>query len=251
MTLPDNFSVVINIIIAALIIFNVINGYRKGFLRQVLHVLGVLAAIIISYILAPGLSELIHVFPQEWAPFQATALADLFYGKINELVWFVIIFIVCMIILFLIRHIFDAIGEIPILKSVNKLLGSLVALIPTFLHMLLITFVLSSAIFANGTEVVETSLLRYTNTIANGITGAVSNFFSENVAIQKMLNDPMSLTEDDLSSIIKWMENSEVTSEEIYDFLIEYGIDTNEINDLINSDGEDTAAEDSSAVDGQ
>ncbi len=154
-----------------------------------------------------------------------------------------------MIILFLIRHIFDAIGEIPILKSVNKLLGSVVALIPTFLHMLLITFILSSAIFSNGTEVVETSLLRYTNTIANGISGAVSNFFSENVAIQKMLNDPMSLTEDDLQSIIKWMENSEVTSDEIYDFLLQYGIDTNEINDLINSD--DTTVEDGSAADGQ
>ncbi len=48
MTLPDNFSVVINIIIVVLIIFNVINGYRKGFLRLVLHVLSVLAAFIIS-----------------------------------------------------------------------------------------------------------------------------------------------------------------------------------------------------------
>lgn len=49
-----------------------------------------------------------------------------------------------------------------------------------------------------------------------------------------MISDPLSLEKEDLKSIIEWLEKSSISSEEIYQFLINYGIDTNKLNELLN-----------------
>ena len=56
---------------------------------------------------------------------------------------------------------------------------------------------------------------------------------SENVAIQKMISDPLSLTEEDIKSIIDWLSKSKVSSETIREFLTGYGIDVNVINNYL------------------
>ena len=50
-----------------------------------------------------------------------------------------------------------------------------------------------------------------------------------------MLSDPLSLQKEDISNIINWLKRSQVDSQQIYDFLLKYGIDTEVLNSLINS----------------
>ena len=65
----------------------------------------------------------------------------------------------------------------------------------------------------------------------------ISRSFSQNVAIQKMLSDPLSLTEDDLTSIVSWLNNSKLSRDTIREFLIKYGIDPAKVNELIDNIG--------------
>ena len=51
---------------------DVIIGYKKGFIWEVLTVLGVLVAIMVSWVVAPGLADIIYIFPKNIAPFQGT-----------------------------------------------------------------------------------------------------------------------------------------------------------------------------------
>ena len=66
------------------------------------------------------------------------------------------------------------------------------------------------------------------------MTNILSKSFKENVAIQKMISDPLSLDVEDLKSIIEWLESSSISSEDIYEFLINYGIDVEKLNKIIN-----------------
>ncbi|MBR5049255.1 MAG: CvpA family protein [Erysipelotrichaceae bacterium] len=234
MTLPQNSELFINIGVIAIIAISLIIGYIKGFLWQILKIIGILAVIILSWILSSGLSELIQIFPRKFAPFASTGLADLFYDKINTICWFLILFVIGLLILAVLKPLFNAITEIPVIKGINKTLGALLSLIPAFLLIVVVTFILNSAIFANGKDVVNNSLLRYTDKVIDYTSNLFKGIFSENVAIQKMINDPKSLTEDDLHNIIDWMKINKISADSIRDFLTNYGIDIDYINQLLN-----------------
>ncbi|MCR5067072.1 MAG: CvpA family protein [Erysipelotrichaceae bacterium] len=233
MTLPPNSVMFINIGVIAVIVISLIIGYVKGFLWSVLKIIGLLAIIILAWILSSGLSDLIQIFPRKYAPFASTGLADLFYGKINTICWFLILFVAGLIILAILKPLFKVITEIPVIKGINKTLGALLSLIPAFLFIVVVTFILNSAIFANGKEIVNNSLLRYTDDVINYASNLFKGVFSENVAIQKMINDPKSLTEDDLGSIVTWMKNNKISADSIREFLTNYGIDVDYINKLL------------------
>ena len=67
------------------------------------------------------------------------------------------------------------------------------------------------------------------------VADVLKDTLAENLAIQKMLSDPLSLQKEDISNIINWLKRSQVDSQQIYDFLLKYGIDTEVLNSLINS----------------
>jgi uncharacterized membrane protein required for colicin V production len=236
MTLPQNSELFINIAVIAIIVISLIIGYVKGFLWQVLKIIGILAIIILSWILSSGLSDLIQIFPRKYAPFASTGLADLFYGKINTICWFLILFIAGLIILAILKPLFNAITEIPIIKGLNKSLGALLSLIPALLLIVVFTYILNSAIFSNGKDVVKKSLLRYTEPAIEWASDVFKGVFRENVAIQKMINDPKSLTEGDLGNIVSWMKNNKISADSIREFLSNYGIDVDYINRLLNGE---------------
>ncbi|MDI9540482.1 MAG: CvpA family protein [Bacillota bacterium] len=234
MTLPSNSVLFINVGVILFLVISIVLGYKRGFLWQVIKTIGILAVLLLSWILAPGFADLIKIFPKKYAPFQETPLADVFYDKINVLVWFVIIFIIGLIVIAIIKPLFKVVLEFPIIKQFNSLLGAFFALIPAFIIVIIMTFLLNTAIFTNGKDIVDNSVLKYTDTVTEKITSILSKSFQENVAIQKMISDPLSLELEDIKSIIEWLEKSSISSEDIYQFLINYGIDVDKLNQLIN-----------------
>ncbi len=234
MTLPSNSVLFINVGVILFLVISIVLGYKRGFLWQVIKTIGILAVLLLSWILAPGFADLIKIFPKNYAPFQETPLADVFYDKINVLVWFLIIFIIGLIVIAIIKPLFKVVLEFPIIKQFNSLLGAFFALIPAFIIIIIMTFLLNTAIFTNGKDIVDNSVLKYTDTVTEKITSILSKSFQENVAIQKMISDPLSLELEDIKSIIEWLEKSSISSEDIYQFLINYGIDVDKLNQLIN-----------------
>ena len=73
------------------------------------------------------------------------------------------------------------------------------------------------------------------NVVVDKVADVLKDTLAENLAIQKMLSDPLSLQKEDISNIINWLKRSQVDSQQVYDFLLKYGIDTEVLNSLINS----------------
>ncbi len=235
MTLPSNSVIFINLGVVLVLIISVIIGYTKGFLWQLVKLLGIIGLILFSWILAPGLSDLVHVFPRKYAPFNDTSLADIFYDKINTLCWFVIVLIVGLIILALIKPLFKVVTEVPVIKQVNQFVGAILSLIPATIAIVLTTYLFNTAIFTNGKDMVNNSLLKYSDKLVDKVVVLLNKSFEENLAIQKMISDPLSLKEEDVKSIINWLKTNQLSSQEIYDFLLKYGIDANVLDQLINT----------------
>ena len=233
MYIPENLFPLVNIIMAAWLIIAVVIGYKKGLIWGILRILGVIASIFVAWILAEGISGIINLYPKKFTPFASTGIGDVVYVKLNYYLWFVVIFIVCTIILVLIKPIFQAITELPVVKEVNGACGALFAVVETFLFFIVITLVLNGALIKNGKDVIENTALRYVQGGAEQLSVLLNNKLSENVAIQKMISDPLSLTQDDIHNIIDWLSRSKVSSEAIREFLTNYGVDINTINQFL------------------
>jgi uncharacterized membrane protein required for colicin V production len=233
MELPENLIPVINIALIVIVIFVLINGYRKGFLWECVRILGIIASIFIAWILSPGIAAMINLYPRKWVPFSGTEMGTLIYAKLNSILWFIVILVICLILLIIIRPLFKAITEIPVMKQVNGTLGALFALLPMFFYMLIVIYLLNTPLVTNGKDIINGSYLRYVQMSGEKLIAGISSSFGENVAVQKMLSDPLSLTNEDLDSIISWLQRSQLSSEQIRDFLTGYGIDVNQVNELL------------------
>ena len=237
MTIPENVIPLINIGLAVWLLVSLITGYKKGIIWEILSILGILVVIFIAWILAPGMADIIKVFPESAAPFQGTSVGEIVYNRLNYIVWFIIITVVLLIIMSLLKPLFNAITELPVLKQVNGILGACFSGIKTLVFFIVIVYVLNSAVISNGKDIIEKTRLKYVQMASQKTMSVISRSFSENVAIQKMLSDPLSLTEEDLQSIVKWLNNSKLSADQISDFLIKYGIDPNKVNELIKNLG--------------
>ncbi len=227
---------VINIVVIVWLLISIISGYRKGFLWGLLKIACTAISVLLAWIVAPGISEIISIYPKDFAPFQDTVIADVIYSKLNYLIWFIIIYLVVSIALAIIRPLFEAITEIPILKQVNKLLGVLLGVIRTFIYMIIIIYVLNSAIFSNGDEVIENSYLKYVKSTSTTVMSFFDDVIAENASIQKFINDPLSLTDEDVANLVEWLQDSQLTSEEISEFLETYGVDVDTINETLGNE---------------
>jgi len=230
MEIPVSVVPFINVGLVVWIVLAAIIGYKKGFIWEILRTLGYLAAALLSWIVSPGLAEVINIIPKKWAPFAGTSVGDLIYTRINYVAWFIIVFLVIVILLALLKPLFGAVGELPVLKNVNGILGALFALLTSFIVMLVIVYVFNTALIKNGKDIIEASFLKYVQIAGSGVLTLLKNSFSENVAIQKLLSDPLSLTDSDMGTIIDWFKNAKLTKEQIIEFLQKYGFDYDKIN---------------------
>ena len=237
MEIPLSVVPFINIGIVVWIALALFTGYKKGFLWEILKTLGYLAAAVLSWIVSPGLAETINIFPKAWAPFAGTSVGELVYTRINYVVWFIIVFLVIVILLALLKPLFGAVTELPVLKNLNGILGALFSLLTTFILMLVVVYILNTALIKNGKDVIDQSFLKYIQMAGTGLLAFVRDSFSENVAIQKLLSDPLSLTDEDMGTIISWFKNAKLTREQVVDFLQKYGFDYEKINQYMENFG--------------
>lgn len=135
----------ISLIILLILLFGFFMGLKRGFVLQLMHLCSFIIAFIIATIyykkLAGHLSLWIP-YPDLgdntiWAVFNSTMpLENAFYNGIA----FVIIFFATKIILQIIASMLDFLASLPVLRSINKLLGSILGFLEVYLILFVILF---------------------------------------------------------------------------------------------------------------
>lgn len=137
-----------NFIIFILLVFGVLRGLKRGFILQLLHLTGYIIAFIVAikyYDELSGKLVLWIPYPElssanAWADFlEALPLEAAFYNAIA----FAIIFFAVRILLQIIASMLDFVASIPIVNSVNKLLGAILGFIEVYLILFIILYILA------------------------------------------------------------------------------------------------------------
>jgi len=222
MSIPVFIIPYINIIIIVFLLFFVIMGFNKGLLYQTFSLLATATSIFLSWFFAPVMASTFEVYPALWCPFANTPVADIFYVKMNTLSWHVILFIGCSLAFMLLKPLAKAITYMPIVNSVNRILGVVVGLIPGLLILVLTAYFLATPLVANGKDVIDKTFFKQISSISTNVVGLLDEPFKVEKALQKLTNDPLSLTTDDVQLLWEWLISEKVDTETANEFLSEH-----------------------------
>lgn len=157
--IPQQWFQYTNILLIVWLLLFFVLGYSKGFFRQIVSLFGSVVAIFVAIRFSSVLEKFFPIWPKSLAPLQDTLMADIVYHYINQLFWFILLFIVANIIFRILEKMLDGVHNVPVLKQVSQILGGLLGLFSGLIWVLVITTLLSMPIFKNGNQVIENSYL--------------------------------------------------------------------------------------------
>lgn len=217
-------GLIINLFLIAMFVLFILIGYKKGFLVQLIDFLGLIVCLFIAWLFSGAFGKLFSIFPKGFTPFNGTVLSDFFYQQLNSVVWFMIIFIVCWIIVKLLKIIVKQVDLIPIVSTVNKVLGIAFAGLRLLLLSFVMVFFLVSPLFRNGNEVIEGSLLKYFRQYGMETIDFIAKPVGELTLVQEFMENPKQVSEEDVKKIITWFESNGIDQQTINEFFIQIGL---------------------------
>lgn len=164
MYIPSSLFNIISLAIIIICFINVIIGYKKGFIFQLLTLLSFLGAFIVAYLCAPIFSNHIVLFKVG-----TTVVDEITSHLLNYFIWFVLILIVTKIVFDIIIQFSKAVSKIPLIGFANKLAGSIFGLFNSFIWIMVISAFLLTPIFKNGQEIRDNTVLKPFNEVTNKV----------------------------------------------------------------------------------
>ncbi|MRH42917.1 hypothetical protein GH741_09480 [Aquibacillus halophilus] len=140
----------IDIILLGILILGIFIGLKRGFILQLFHLIGFFIAFIVSVLYYDKLSSKLDLWipypdlPEDatWAVFLDTLpLESAFYNGIA----FVAIFFATKIVLQILTSMLDFVADLPILNSINVILGAILGFVETYFILFVFIYILALA----------------------------------------------------------------------------------------------------------
>lgn len=208
MNVSGSFIMIINILILAFYIIMFFAGYKKGFLLQVVDIIGLLVTIYLAWLFAPVLATYFEIWPKSMVPLQDTIFGTAISNYINQLVWFFIILVVIKLLLLIIRPVIKMLQQIPLLKQLNGLLGALFSFVSSTVWIILISFILTLPFFSEGQQIVQKSWMSPILDTATNFVKELEEPLKKNDALTKLTNNMNDLSENDREELKQWFEEN-------------------------------------------
>ena len=128
-TIPESFTLYIDIAIIILYCAAFIIGYRKGFFVQIISTIGTILCFVLAWRYASIGAKFFRIFPKSLTPLQDTIMKDAIYAYANEIAWFFVLFIAFRILLFIFEKFIGGLRKIPVVKQASGLLGGILGVI--------------------------------------------------------------------------------------------------------------------------
>lgn len=219
MLFPSEYIYVLNIIVILLIAVFAYSGYRQGFLLKVLGCFGFLLCGLLSWLLSAPLAKLISLYPHDMTPMADTIAGPIFYESLNRSLMFVVLFLLLSVIVLFLKPILKAAGKLPIIQEVNVLLGTAFGALQGLVAVMVLSFVFTTPLFANGIHIIEESFLKPINVISEGLLFFADDSIAELKSIQKIVTPSTVLNQEDLLHIKGW--------------LLDHDLDEGKVNQLL------------------
>lgn len=216
MNINTQYAVIFDIILIVVLGILIIDGYRKGFFYKVLSCLSFFLVLFLCWQITPAFSEVFAVFPKELAPFADTNLASFFYVYANRALIFVLLSACFMLILLLLRPLSHLFQKMPVISTINAMLGMAFGIIQGLIVILLVTFLLGTPLVSNSTEFISASLIRY----AKPLNDEIIMLAGDALADYQMIEKGEKADKNSIQEFKGWLESKGISDSELAEFIL-------------------------------
>jgi len=269
MQVSESYITVLNVMFVFLLVGFGVYGYFRGLFKQSLDVISMFTVAWLSTLLGPLFAKNVNLVG-DLNIGEMTVISNIVRTLLNSTVWIIVLFIVLMILVGIVRIIAFKHIQTPWNKNVDRYGGVALSIVVPVVIGILIVSILSLPVFANGKDIVASSLLSPLSPIGDDVSQSIVSSVDPDGLLKKIVegeelneDDTKSLidvlhrmgipeeiatilakaytgvevTQDDMSKVKVWIMSKGYTEEDIRNMLREVGLSEEEIEEIMNEYG--------------
>ena len=207
-TLQENWAIYFSAFVVIFFVLKAAQGYNTGILRRLIGLVGSIISYWIAWILCGVFAKYINIisvksFGLSGTPFEAVAKT-----YVNQIAWFILLFLVLRILFFMVDRIAKGVHKVPGLHAVSALLGAAFGVLEAFVWMVVITVLLHTPLFKNGSYIVENSLIKQVNQVTEMVAKDYLGPLFSSEGFSKIGEDTKSLTDLQRNAVENWLKEN-------------------------------------------
>lgn len=214
--LRESWALYLNILMALIVLFSLVSGYRKGLIKGIINLVRMIIAIIVASLLAGPMAT---NFPLQnyRSGTVAQVITDVLEYEGSKVIWFVVIFIAVYLVTFVLEWAMNFVDHIPILKSVNKIAGLAFGFILAYFKLYLLLIILVTPIFRNAQPLIDNSYMKLVQN-TSGLIDSFANQINEGLATQKAAQNE-NLDEQEADTLQHILEQYGLSEDQISEYI--------------------------------
>ena len=214
MTIPTAIVTYTNVILLLSFLILAINGYRNGLFLQLFGLVNVFIKILLAMFGAPLFALVFTVYRIDLGALNDSVLHTALSKQLNTVIWFVILYAVLTVAILILKPFIKGISKAPVIKTANRVAGLLFGVLKGAVLVVLAVILLSTPLFSNGRDVIDTSLLRHVDAKIPNVLTQLGDWSEASEALTNLINQK-GLLETDKNAIIEWLEKQKFNLEDM------------------------------------
>ena len=207
-TLQENWAIYFSAFVVIFFILKAAQGYNTGILRRLIGLVGSIISYWIAWILCGVFAKYINIISAKSLGLSGTPFEAVAKTYVNQIAWFILLFLVLRILFFMVDRIVKGVHKVPGVHAVSALLGAAFGVLEAFVWMVVITVLLHTPLFKNGSYIVENSLIKQVNQVTEMVAKDYLGPLFSSEGFSKIGEDTKSLTDLQRNAVENWLKEN-------------------------------------------
>ena len=207
-TLQENWAIYFSAFVVIFFILKAAQGYNTGILRRLIGLVGSVISYWIAWILCGVFAKYINIVSVKSLGISGTPFEAIAKTYVNQIAWFILLFLLLRMLFFVVDRIAKGVHKVPGLHAVSALLGAAFGILEAFVWMVVITVLLHTPLFKNGSYIVENSLIKQVNQVTEFVAKDYLGPLFSSEGFSKIGEDTKSLTDLQRNAVENWLKEN-------------------------------------------
>ena len=207
-TLQENWAIYFSAFVVIFFILKAAQGYNTGILRRLIGLVGSIISYWVAWILCGVFAKYINIASAKSLGLSGTPFEAIAKTYVNQIAWFILLFLVLRILFFVVDRIAKGVHKVPGLHAVSALLGAAFGVLEAFVWIVVITVLLHTPLFKNGSYIVENSLIKQVNQVTEMVAKDYLGPLFSSEGFSKLGEDTKSLTDLQRNAVENWLKEN-------------------------------------------
>ena len=194
--------------IAAVVIFGIFFavGWKKGIIRVTIGLFGTIVSVYAAWAVSSVLGKYFRLWPKEWALLQDTSFAEAAYQYLNQICWFLVLFVIMRILFAILDKVAEGTQKLPVVNTISSLAGSAFALCEAAVLTVVVSVLLQTPLFNNGVLAVEKTVLKPVNELVSSVFKELAQPVMSSEALHTLSENVSFLTKKEQEALSSWLD---------------------------------------------